>query len=33
VKNDKALTLANDLLRGVQINSAFPPNPKAPIPN
>ena len=22
-----------DLLRGVQVNSAFPPNPKTPIPN
>jgi carboxyl-terminal processing protease len=32
-KNDKALHLAEDLLRGVQVNSAFPPNPKAPIPN
>ena len=32
-KNDKALHLADDLLRGTQVNSAFPPNPKAPIPN
>ena len=32
-KDDKQLTLALDLLRGVQKNSAFPPNPKAPIPN
>ena len=32
-KNDKALHMAEDLLRGVQVNSAFPPNPKAPIPN
>jgi carboxyl-terminal processing protease len=32
-KNDKALHMADDLLRGVQVNSAFPPNPKAPIPN
>ncbi len=27
-KNDKALNTALDLLRGVQKNSAFPPNPK-----
>ena len=32
-KDDKQLALALDLLRGVQKNSAFPPNPKAPIPN
>jgi carboxyl-terminal processing protease len=32
-KNDKALQMADDLLRGTQVNSAFPPNPKAPIPN
>jgi carboxyl-terminal processing protease len=32
-KNDKALNLAMDLLRGTQQNSAFPPNPKAPVPN
>ena len=32
-KDDKALTLALELLRGTQQNSAFPPNPKAPIPN
>jgi carboxyl-terminal processing protease len=32
-KNDKALHMADDLLRGTQVNSAFPPNPKAPIPN
>jgi carboxyl-terminal processing protease len=32
-KNDKALHAADDLLRGVQVNSAFPPNPKTPIPN
>ena len=31
-KNDKALTMAADLLRGKQMNSAFPPNPKA-VPN
>jgi len=32
-KNDKALHMAEDLLRGTQVNSAFPPNAKAPIPN
>jgi carboxyl-terminal processing protease len=32
-KDDKQLQLALDLLRGVQKSSAFPPNPKAPIPN
>jgi carboxyl-terminal processing protease len=32
-KNDKALHMAIDLLRGTQVNSAFPPNAKAPIPN
>jgi carboxyl-terminal processing protease len=32
-KNDKALHAADDLLRGVQVNSAFPPNAKTPIPN
>jgi len=32
-KNDKALHAAEDLLRGVQVNSAFPPNGKTPIPN
>jgi carboxyl-terminal processing protease len=32
-KDDKALTMAVDLLRGIQVNSAFPPNAKAPIPN
>jgi carboxyl-terminal processing protease len=32
-KNDKALQFADDLLRGIQVNSAFPPNPKNPIPN
>src|SRR5512132_1826708 len=29
-KNDKALNMAFDLLRGIQVNSAFPPNSKAP---
>ena len=32
-KDDKALHFADDLLRGVQVNSAFPPAAKAPIPN
>jgi carboxyl-terminal processing protease len=32
-KDDKQLHLALDLLRGVQKHSAFPPNPKAPVPN
>jgi len=32
-KNDKALIMAEDLLRGVQVNSAFPPNGKTPVPN
>jgi carboxyl-terminal processing protease len=32
-KNDKALIMAEELLRGTQVNSAFPPDPKAPIPN
>jgi carboxyl-terminal processing protease len=32
-KDDKALLMANDLLRGTQVNSAFPPNTKTPIPN
>jgi carboxyl-terminal processing protease len=32
-KNDKALTMADELLRGTQVNSAFPPNSKAPVPN
>jgi carboxyl-terminal processing protease len=32
-KDDKALHMADDLLRGTQVNSAFPPNTKAPIPN
>src|SRR5450830_1011610 len=27
-KNDKALTMADELMRGTQINSAFPPNAK-----
>jgi len=32
-KNDKALNMALGLLRGTQVNSAFPPNSKAPVPN
>jgi len=32
-KNDKALHMAFDLLRGTQVNSAFPPNAKNPVPN
>src|SRR5665213_1836396 len=32
-KNDKALILAEELLRGTKTNSAFPPNAKAPVPN
>ena len=32
-KNDKALQMALDLLRGTVVNAAFPPNPKAGVPN
>ena len=32
-KNDKALIMAEELLRGTQVNSTFPPNAKAPVPN
>jgi carboxyl-terminal processing protease len=32
-KDDKALNMAMELLRGTQVNSAFPPNSKAPVPN
>jgi len=32
-KDDKALTMALDLLRGTASNAAFPPNPKAAVPN
>ena len=32
-KNDKALTTALDLVRGIQKNSAYPPNPKTAVPN
>jgi carboxyl-terminal processing protease len=32
-KDDRALQQAIDLLRGTATNAAFPPNPKAPVPN
>jgi carboxyl-terminal processing protease len=32
-KDDKALAMALDLLRGKQVNSAFPPSAKTPVPN
>src|ERR1700688_4038380 len=32
-KNDKALHMAVDLLRGTQTNPAFPPDPKLAVPN
>ncbi len=32
-KNDKALNMALELLRGTVVNAAFPPNPKAGVPN
>src|SRR6478609_8234103 len=32
-QNDKALHTALDLIRGLQMNSSFPPNVKAPVPN
>jgi carboxyl-terminal processing protease len=32
-KDDKALKMALDLLRGAQTNAAFPPKPKASVPN
>jgi carboxyl-terminal processing protease len=32
-KDDKALIFADDLLRGVKVNAAFPPSAKTPIPN
>jgi carboxyl-terminal processing protease len=32
-KNDKALILASELIRGVQKNSAYPPNPRQGVPN
>jgi carboxyl-terminal processing protease len=32
-KDDKALHAALDLIRGIRTNAAFPPNPKAGVPN
>jgi carboxyl-terminal processing protease len=32
-KDDKALHTALDLIRGIQKNSAYPPNPKTGVPN
>ena len=32
-KDDKALNMAYDLLRGTRANAAFPPNPKGAVPN
>src|SRR5215470_10466828 len=32
-KNDKAMNTALDLIRGIQKNSAYPPNSRAPVPN
>src|SRR5512144_1523333 len=32
-KDDKALNTAMELIRGIQKNSAYPPNPKAAVPN
>jgi carboxyl-terminal processing protease len=32
-KDDKALQTALDLMRGIQKNSAYPPNPKTEVPN
>jgi carboxyl-terminal processing protease len=32
-KDDKALNFAYELLRGTKVNAAFPPNPKAGVPN
>lgn len=32
-KDDKALNFAYDLLRGAKTNAAYPPNPKAAVPN
>ena len=32
-KDDKALHTALDLMRGIQKNSAYPPNPKTAVPN
>jgi len=32
-RSDKALHTALDLIRGIQKNSAYPPNPKTAVPN
>ena len=32
-KNDKALIMATELIRGIQKNAAFPPNSKQAVPN
>ena len=32
-KDDKALHTALDLIRGIEKNSAYPPNPKTAVPN
>jgi carboxyl-terminal processing protease len=32
-KDDKALKMAADLLRGATTNAAFPPDPKRAVPN
>jgi carboxyl-terminal processing protease len=32
-KNDKALKMALELIRGITTNAAYPPNPKAGVPN
>jgi carboxyl-terminal processing protease len=32
-KNDKALKMALDLIRGITTNAAYPPNPRAGVPN
>ena len=32
-KDDKALNYAYELLRGTKTHAAFPPNPKAAVPN
>jgi carboxyl-terminal processing protease len=32
-KNDKALNLADDLLRGTALDTAFPPSPHQSMPN
>ena len=32
-KDDKQLNYALDLLRGIEVNSLFPPDPSAAVPN